>query len=320
MYRAMGLAITPQTVTKEFRDQMLSGPMKQLGSGAFNTVFSAKYHTSEGLFKGVFKPLKAPDQTRTNEVETGWVASRTGIDPYNPQIAMRNIATTDVAKMLGFNVVPRTEIGSRTPPPPPDNQPPQLGLVMSMAQGSPGAKTHFSVFTNPDVRREVTKLQLLDHLVGQGDRHSNNYFINVDSNGKVTVTGIDNDQCFGKDLHDPNGIAQGTSHLNKGFRGTRMPPVIDTEMAKAFEDMKPEDLEASLRGKLTTAEIAAAKDRLTGIKAHIKDLRDKGMIIDPDAWGSDKVSNALNKSNSYVGRDYGHAYRKAQQQQDMFGI
>jgi hypothetical protein len=233
---------------------------------------------------------------------------------------MRNIATTDVAKLLGFNVVPRTEIGSRTPPPPPDNQPPQLGMVMAMAQGSPGAKTHFSVFTNPDVRREVTKLQMLDHLVGQGDRHGNNYFINVDSNGKVTVTGIDNDQCFGKDLHDPNGIAYAKTDQSKGFRGTLMPPVIDTEMAKAFEDMKPEDLEASLTGKLTPAEIAAAKDRLAGIKSHIAKLRSQDMIISPNEWDSDKVSNTLKSSNSYVGRDYGHAYREAEQQQNMFGI
>jgi hypothetical protein len=99
-----------------------------------------------------------------------------------------------------------------------------------------------------------------------------------------------------------------------------MPPVIDTEMAKAFEDMKPEDLEASLTGKLTPAEIAAAKDRLAGIKSHIAKLRSQDMIISPNEWDSDKVSNALKSSNSYVGRDYGHAYREAEQQQNMFGI
>jgi hypothetical protein len=309
MYRAMGLAITPQTVIKEFRDQMLSQPMKELGSGAFNSVFSAKYHTSEGLYKGVFKPLRPPDKTRTNAVESGWVASRTGIDPYNPQIAMRNIATTDVAKLLGFNVVPRTEIGSRTPPPPPPNQPTQLGMVMSMAQGVPASQAHFSVFNNPDVRREITKLQMLDHLVGQGDRHCNNYFISVDSNGNVTVTGIDNDQCFGKDLHDPNGIAYAPTPQSQGFRGTNLPPVIDSDMAKEFEDMKPEDLERTLTGKLSAEEITAAKDRLAGIKSHIATLRSKGMIIAPNEWGSDKVTTAINGSNSYVGRDFSHAYQ-----------
>jgi hypothetical protein len=280
-------------------------------------VFKAQY----GKFDGVFKPLSPPDMTRTHRVERGWVASRTGIDLYDPQIAMRNLATCDVAQLLGFNVVPHTEIGSRTPPPPPPNQPPQLGLVMSRAQGKQGAKSPDALFGNPDVRREVTKLQLLDHLVGQGDRHGNNYFIHVDSNGKATVTGIDNDQCFGKDLHDPNGIARGPGEESRGFRGTLLPPVIDTEMAKAFEDMTPESLEATLTGKLNPAEIAAAKDRLAGIKQHIATLRSTGMIIRPDQWGSERVANALNSSNSYVARDLGPPVDpRLAQLNDMFGM
>jgi hypothetical protein len=305
LYRKMDLAITPQTIVKGFKDDPLVEPMKKLGSGAFNSVFTARYDTSNGVFKGVFKPLAPPDKTGAHRVERGWVASKTGIDPYNPQIAMRNLATCDIAGKLGFDVVPHTEIGSRTPPPPPDNQPTQLGLVMAQAQGVPAGRASPQLFNDPDVRREVTKLQLLDHLVGQGDRHGNNYFIHKDSSGKVIVTGIDNDQCFGKDLHDPNGIAQGNEEHNKGFRGTLMPPVMDRDMAKAFEDMTPESLETTLAGKLSPEEIAAAKDRLAGIKLHIATLRSTNMIIGPDEWGSKKVGDALNGSNSYVGRDLG---------------
>src|SRR6202035_1548150 len=102
----------------------------------------AKYHTSEGLDKGVFKPLRAPDKTRTKEVEGGWVAKRIGIDPFNPPIAMRKIATCAVPKMLGSSVVPRTELGSPPPTPPPPIQPTQLGTVMSMAQGGSASQAH----------------------------------------------------------------------------------------------------------------------------------------------------------------------------------
>jgi hypothetical protein len=285
MYRKMDLAITPETIAKDFKDEALNKPMTKLGSGAFNSVFTAHYNTSDGVFKGVFKPLTDPDLTRKNKVERGWVAAKTGIDQYNPQIAMRNIATCNVAKLLGFDVVPRTEIGRGTPPPPPDNQPPRLGLVMSQAQGNSARKADPDLFDDPAVRREITKLQLLDHLVGQGDRHSNNYFIERDSNGKVTVTGIDNDQCFGQNLRDPSGICQGKTDQDKGFRGTKMPPVIDSDMAKTFQDLTPESLEATLTGKLKPEEIAAAKDRLAGIKAHIMTLRLSGNVISPDEWG-----------------------------------
>ena len=51
--------------------------------------------------------------------------------------------------------------------------------------------------------RELTKLQLLDQLTGQGDRHRGNYFVDIQGSGnKVTVkvTGIDNDLCFGSKI------------------------------------------------------------------------------------------------------------------------
>lgn len=300
MYREMHLAITPDTIVKGFKDgPSLKEPLAPLGSGAFNTVFTAKYQTSEGEFVGVFKPLAKPDPTRTTPVERGWVASRTGIDKFDPQIAMRNLATCDVAKELGFDVVPRTEIGIHKPP---TGGEPQLGLVMEKAQGKP-ARQCGALLLDPDVRREVTKLQLLDHITGQGDRHGNNYFIQKDSNGKVRVTGIDNDQCFGKDLHDPNGIAQGKEPHNKGFRGTLMPPIVDTDMYEAVMSLTPDKLEATLKGKLTPEEIAAAKDRLQGVQQHMRALLITGMVIQPNEWNSELADDAFNeRGRSYIER------------------
>jgi hypothetical protein len=71
-----------------------------------------------------------------------------------------------------------------------------------------------------------------------------NYFIFNDENGKVT--GIDNDQCFGKNRKDPNGIAYKPTDQSEGFRGTEMPPAMDQDKANAFNGMKPEDLETLL--------------------------------------------------------------------------
>src|SRR5690606_13898519 len=112
----------------------------------------------------------------------GWVAEEIGIDLKQPRIANRNLATQDLARALGFDVVVECQIGARRQP---ENQQLQLGLVMGRAAGETAFKTPASTFALPEVRREITKLQLLDHLVGQGDRHAGNYFIHtyVDESG-----------------------------------------------------------------------------------------------------------------------------------------
>ena len=48
-----------------------------------------------------------------------------------------------------------------------------------------------------DIRRELNRLQWLDLVTGQADRHHGNYFIHVDRKTlKVTVKGIDNDAAY----------------------------------------------------------------------------------------------------------------------------
>jgi hypothetical protein len=174
---------------------------------------------------------------------------------------------------------------------------------MDKAPGKTGLKTDPSLFDDPQVRRELTKLQLLDALTGQGDRHGNNYFIHKDSNGQVTVTGIDNDQCLGAKLTDPNGIARGETDDTYGFRGVSLPMVIDTEMAAAFDQLTPDDLDDLLGDKLTSDEVNAAKQRLQGIKDHIDSLRRSNFVIAPTAWSSDIVTMLSTPGDSYFVRD-----------------
>ena len=48
-----------------------------------------------------------------------------------------------------------------------------------------------------DLKRELNRLQWLDLVTGQADRHCNNYFFHVDvKTHKVTVKGIDNDAGY----------------------------------------------------------------------------------------------------------------------------
>jgi hypothetical protein len=299
LYKQLNLKVTADTLPAFTNAQVLEKP-KTLGSGAFNTVFSVKLKNPDGTpFDGVFKPL--------GSTEKGWVAAATGIPKDDPQIAMRNIATVSYAKKLGLDVVPSTRLavidtGRGVVDP-------DLGLIMEKARGKPASQVDPSVLSRPDVCAEVTKLQLLDHLTGQGDRHANNYFINIEPDGRAKVMGIDNDQCFGKNLKDPAGIQQiNHDRLRYGFRGTGLPPVVDTEMARAINAMTSRDIRAMLGNKLSEPEIQAAIERHEGVKNHIARLRATGHIIDPSQWGD--VLHLLNGQNSYLGRERDRALAK----------
>jgi hypothetical protein len=50
-----------------------------------------------------------------------------------------------------------------------------------------------------EIMRQLNRLQWLDIITGQLDRHNDNYFIHVDrQTHNVTVSGIDNDACYSK--------------------------------------------------------------------------------------------------------------------------
>jgi hypothetical protein len=316
MYKDMRVAITHQTIVKGLVEDQVQGDVTQLGKGGCNTVFRANFATPDGVLNGAFKPLQ--------KEETGWVAYKTGVDQRDPQIVMRNLATGDVARQLGFDVVVKTQLGLCRPPIPEGQpataaRPLQLGMVMALAQGDSGWDTKSNTFLEPGVQRELTKLQLLDHLVGQGDRHGGNYFIHKDDNGQFVVTGIDNDQCFGALLTDPNGIRNRTGdagfvnssgmqdsagvdrpRFNKkeegadgvvvrtqgwnsdGFRGTNMPLVIDTEMAAALRNLTPQTLDKLLGARVGKGEGDTLAGKLTPAEVTATQTRLTAMLAHVD--------------------------------------
>jgi hypothetical protein len=297
LYRQLNLQVTTQTMPA-FTDAALTAEPKKLGSGAFNTVFSVQLRNADGSqLNGVFKPL-------SNE-EGGGVALATGIPRHNPQIAIRNLATLDYSKALGFDVVADTKVALITPP---GERQPKLGLMMERAQGQTPWDTPPDILNRPEVTRETTKLQLLDHLTGQGDRTTYNYFVKVDPTGKVKITGIDNDQCFGQNLTRPEDIRfTGEAGV---MRGTGLPPVVDREMFNAINNLSTADVRKMLGGKLSDAEVNSALLRLQGVKQHIQKLDHQGLVIAPNQWGS--VMHLLSADNSYAKRDLGYAVGRQQ--------
>lgn len=295
LYRDLNLKVTSDTRPAYTNHDLLARP-RPLGQGAFNTVYEVKLRQPDGgTLDGVFKPLSG--------TERGWVASATGIPRDDPQIAMRNIATQAYGrKLLGIDVVADTRVAAIEAGPHAQVEGPKLGLVMERAQGQEAARMSLADLQRPDVRAEVTKLQLLDHLTGQGDRHGKNFFVDLGS-GRAKVTGIDNDQCFGARLTDPNGIHYARDRTQYGFRGTRLPPVVDTEMATRIKSLTPDRIRAELGDKLSPAEVDAAVERHAAVKRHIDGLARQGRVIAPADWGQPWVAGLMRFGNSYIGRE-----------------
>lgn len=158
-------------------------------------------------------------------------------------------------------------------------------------------------FSDPVLRRELTKLQWLDALTGQVDRHGQNYFVERSVDGlTVAVKGIDNDMAFGAKLTNAHATSNaGFLELtgeggarDRGFKGGRLPDVVDRATFNALMDLTPDQVDQDCAGLLKPDEIAATKARLAQIQSHLGELVDNGGVLDTeDGWNSPEVSARL---------------------------
>ncbi len=412
-YLDKGVPIHERTLVDDYRDELIVGEPRPLGGGQVSKPYDVTYGRDRMVYK---EPQINPE---TGEESGYGPSSRVlGIDPKQPQMTVRNVATRVVDELLGFNLVPDTRIGVldgklglvmgyaegiaprytvdvddtarqwgqinavlgyENPDvlqSVKDGDPETISLlkdllsvnesryelgdfdvsdseqgqrILQLAQGSqqeqeeaqallrglPGRVEDGRViqelritamlqrgdrdlnFDDPVVRRGLVKLQLLDALTAQGDRHQANYIVTQDAQGRYTgVVAIDNDQAFGTRIGNPNdllrrvsgGVVTGPDGVKRtglqGLNGVMLPGVVDRDMKAAFDALTPDGLRAELAGLLPDPEIEVAVQRLNVIKSHLEQLERNGMVIDSDEWGSDLVTATLQDTNSsYVARD-----------------
>lgn len=180
------------------------------------------------------------------------------------------------------------------------------GALESMSQGAMAGATF---------QRGLVKLQMLDALTGQIDRHLGNYFIQKNARGEVIgVQGIDNDLSFGTILTDESGgnVADPSRGKGKGlaqFRG--LPPVVDEPLAERFLALKEADLRQVLAPLLGPAEVEATLARLQVIKRELAKMKAEGLFIKPFQWGRRTLKELGAASESYVGLAKGANYNSA---------
>ena len=172
---------------------------RTLGAGKANTV---KLVTYKDGTERVFKPEAAGRQGMNTLILSKDYAKE-------QQVANLNLATQSTAQVLGLtDVVPKCSVGMHDG---------DYGLFMEKVSGLEtiefvkDKKPAEGCLSVTDVRnlppdqhakviggllRGINRLEWLDLITGQGDRHGRNYMIDVRSDLTVSVKGIDNDMCF----------------------------------------------------------------------------------------------------------------------------
>ncbi|MDQ5908200.1 MAG: hypothetical protein QG599_291 [Pseudomonadota bacterium] len=161
-------------------------------------------------------------------------------------------------------------------------------------------------FNDPALRRELVKLQLLDALTAQGDRHGGNYVVLQGEDGRISLQAIDNDQAFGTKFDNPNDLWKDPQRMPTNFKAVKLPPVVDQSMVDAFSELSPEQLRGELAGLLPEAEIEHTVERLKVIQEYLTSGPPPIVLPSdgPEDWGTEQVGQLLtDPATSYVGRE-----------------
>jgi hypothetical protein len=249
-----------------------------------------------------------------------------GIEKENPQYGARAVAMSELDKLLGTNLLVKTQFGTHKSQ---ENAPggpvgehnpitrPTMGIHMDKVKGEQLRDMLYdpeqSSFVreegsnklsldDPMLQQELNKLQFLDVLSGQVDRHMGNIHVDRDKNtGKVTkVTGIDNDMAFGKNQTtlEPPKWDDGESKA-PSWKG--LPSVIDRGM---YDRLMRRSLRGhvsdSLTGLLPEEEVSSTLERLDLIQQQLGTFQQE-QIIGPGGWNQE-TAKLQSPSNSYLGQ------------------
>ncbi|MDR0445109.1 MAG: hypothetical protein LBG98_02390 [Puniceicoccales bacterium] len=167
--------------------------------------------------------------------------------------------------------------------------------------------------------RNITRMQWLDALLLQGDRHHHNFYVAIDEN-PYAIQLIDNDQCLGplhpkshytafpaKIFEEQMGVSLDDYFRNRGptiaelwaHHGGKsvapLPQIIDETTAKNFEHCSSEIAASLADGWLLPEEISALQHRLQAIQAFIALLRTRHRVIpeDPSLWENSSITALL---------------------------
>ncbi len=300
--------------------------------GALNKLDDLHYNRPGGPENALYKPETARDPKHMRVQDgvqvPGHAGVPVGIPENDPNFGGRSVAMYRLDQLLNAGMIVRTEFATHRrqnldandnaagPPMP------SFGIVMERAAGREARQGFLTggnvAFTgqqantmrahgaaqplnlqDPVLQRGLNKLQILDALCGQVDRHNANFFIDQDAQGNVTqVKGIDNDLAFGKNQINPSKPIEHDNAPMGSFKG--LPPLADRELAERIIEIDLQLIRDAVKGLLEESEIAALMARFQTLKTHLQVLRGQHKLKAPHEWDA-LTASAQKRQDSYLG-------------------
>ncbi len=233
----------------------------------------------------------------------------------NYKLRERNVATSRIANLLGLqSLVVNSELAELSYEENGETKTKE-GLLMSTAEGTEAKKIKDernsknkddNGFNLGDVtgnfQREMSNLDILDYVCGQIDRHTGNFFVKKDENGKFNgVVGIDNDFSFGKsntlkgddeesyDKHRYGGASDKSHAKAVVSQGKLAQPHIDAELAERVLTINKDMITYTLMDLIEPQFVEACWLRLQQLQKAILDAKSNtpDKLIKPDGWGAE---------------------------------
>ena len=234
---------------------------------------------------------KTKGMTRNSATNEYWIAGHDLKLSGNDSLANREIAMSYLDRLLGAGMLVRTEKALEH-----DGINTKEGVIMENAGGTKmgeyvGENGKDSVKNNA-VMKDLSKLQLLDLLALQIDRHTGNYMVKTDMNGTITgLKGFDHDMSFGRRGDWEKGHLKEIPGLAK---------YVDKELAQRIVDLDPAMLNWVLEGLIEPDAIAYTLERLDKLKTHLSDNMDKW--LESDEWENAMNNDDFEDDKSYINK------------------
>jgi hypothetical protein len=241
-----------------------------------------------------------------------WLLNNYGVADQDVRLGNRSIAMSRLDTLLGGGVIARTEAALKGD---------TLGTFQWGATGLE-AKTLLYADTVPkddkNLPRLLSRLQLIDAIAGQVDRHAGNYFVQRDDTGKVTgITGIDLDMAWvpsapTKGPREDKRTGQFEFSVEHGSRAKSdggstdhypgFSRFCDGVLADKIIAVQPDDLRVILIDLLDKPSVDAAVTRLVQLQTLLGELKKKGLLIEPNEWNAHVRAQVMAEDKSYYSR------------------
>ena len=164
----------------------------------------------------------------------------------------------------------------------------------------------------PSFQKDLSDLQVIDYLCGQTDRHAGNYYVKMDGNNMVGLTGIDNDLSFGdavsrQKTKNKFNIFGNHGRLVADANDEMYIPHMSRSLALNIALLDENMAKYVLSDLIGKADVEAFCKRLKILKkvciTELQKESENSRLVDDDGWNEKTLNDFLTADSEFVNRD-----------------